>query len=81
LEGGRAHTATQGREKKSEIKAQPQNHQKEPTTTKVDMPNSQIAIFSTHVFEWYVVRCGSKNRHQKDMFSIANIIGGDLCDH
>ena len=35
--------------------------------TKVDVPNSSIAIIWTLVFEWYMVRCRSKNGHQKDM--------------
>ena len=33
------------------------------------MPISNIAIIWTTIFEWCVVRCGSKNGHQKDMFS------------
>ena len=33
---------------------------------KGDMPNSNIAIMWTPIFEWYVVMCGSKNRHPKD---------------
>ena len=33
------------------------------------MPNSNIAIIWTPIPEWYVVRCGSKNGHQKDMCS------------
>ena len=55
------------------------------------MPDSNIAVIWTPVFEW-LIRCGSKNRHQKDMClkeiglqaqnmltilgSIANMIGG-----
>jgi hypothetical protein len=38
--------------------------------TKVDVPNSNIAIIWTHVFHWYIkfiLRCGSKNGHEKDM--------------
>ena len=31
------------------------------------MPNSNIAIILTPIFQWYVVRCGSKNIHQEDM--------------
>ena len=34
---------------------------------KVDVPYSNIAIILTPIFKWYVVRCGSKNRHQKHM--------------
>jgi hypothetical protein len=35
--------------------------------TKVDVPNSNIAMISTPIFEWCVVRCGSKNGNQKEM--------------
>ena len=31
------------------------------------MPKSNIARIWTPIFEWYEGRCGSKNRHQKDM--------------
>ena len=32
----------------------------------VDIPNSNIlALFWTLIFDWYVVRCGSENQHQK----------------
>ena len=31
------------------------------------MPKSNITIILTPIFEWYVVRFGSKNEHQKDM--------------
>ena len=34
---------------------------------KVDVPISNIATIWTPIFEWYAVRCESKNRHQKDM--------------
>ena len=33
----------------------------------VDMPNSITYLDQTPIFEWYLVRCGSKNRYQKDM--------------
>ena len=32
---------------------------------KVDVPNSAAYLNWTPTFEQYVVRCGSKNRHQK----------------
>ena len=35
--------------------------------SKVDMLNSNIAIFRTPIFEWYMFRCGSKNGHQNYM--------------
>ena len=41
------------------------------------MPNSVTYFDGTPVFVWYVVRCGSKNRHQKDMCS--NIL--DTCSN
>ena len=31
------------------------------------MPNSVISVNLTPIFEWYVVRCGSKNGYQEDM--------------
>jgi hypothetical protein len=37
------------------------------TRIKVDVPNSTIALNWAPTFEWYVVRCGSKNEYQKDM--------------
>ena len=37
------------------------------------MPKSSTAIIWTPIFEWSVVRCGSKNWHQKDM--LLNDIG------
>ena len=33
---------------------------------KVDEHDSNTSIIRPFVFEWYVVRCGSKNKHQKD---------------
>ena len=33
----------------------------------VDVPNSNTTLTWTPIFESYVVRCGSKNGHQKDM--------------
>ena len=33
-----------------------------------DLPKSNIAIMWTLIFEWYVVRGGSKNGPQKDMY-------------
>ena len=38
-----------------------------PMVSKVDILTSNIAIFWTPIFEWYVIRCGSKNRHQNYM--------------
>ena len=35
--------------------------------TKVDVPRSATSINRTHLFELFVVRCGSKNGHQKNM--------------
>ena len=32
------------------------------------MFNYVVDLNLTHVFEWYVVRCDSKNGYQKDMF-------------
>ena len=34
----------------------------------VDMPNSVIDLSQTPIFEWYVVRCDSKNGYQKNIF-------------
>jgi hypothetical protein len=34
---------------------------------KVDVPNSNTTIIEIPLFEWYVIRCGSKNGHQKDL--------------
>ena len=34
---------------------------------KVDVPNSVTCPTQKPIFEWYVVWCGSKNGHQKDM--------------
>ena len=34
---------------------------------KVDVPKSHTKILWTPIFEWSVVRCGSKNRHPKDV--------------
>ena len=61
---------------------------------KVDVPKSKTTIIWTPIFEWYVVRCGSKNRHPIHMClkeigpcaqnmliilgSIVNMIGRDL---
>ena len=61
------------------------------------MRNSVTSLNWVSLFEWYVVRRGSKNGHQNDMCleeiglcvqnmstilsSIINIIGGDLYDH
>ena len=62
---------------------------------KVRVANSDTAIIWTPIFEWYVVRCGSKNGHQTDkcfeiglctqnmltiLGSMLNMIG-DLYDH
>ena len=34
----------------------------------VDVPNSVTSLYWTPIFEWYVVRCASKNGYQKNMF-------------
>ena len=34
---------------------------------KVGVPKSKTTIIWTPIFEWYVVRCRSKNWHHKDM--------------
>jgi len=34
---------------------------------KVGMPESNIEIIWIPIFEWHVVRCESKNSHQKNM--------------
>ena len=41
--------------------------------TKVNVPKSNIAIIWTPIFEWYVVRCGSINIHQKYMQGLKEI--------
>ena len=33
---------------------------------KVDVPNSVIFLNCTPIFEWYVIRCGSKNGCHED---------------
>ena len=51
---------------------------------KVVLPNSNRTLIWTPLFEWYVVRCGSKNGHQKNptiLGSIINMINGDQYDH
>ena len=62
----------------------------ESTADEVDVPNSVTDFNPSPAFEWYVVRCGFKNEHNKkgDVFirdwvacskcanSIVNIIGG-----
>jgi hypothetical protein len=35
---------------------------------KVDMPNLVSGLNRTPIFEWYVVRCGSKNGCQRRVF-------------
>ena len=35
---------------------------------KVDVPKSNIAMIWTSMFEWYMDRCESKDRNQKDMY-------------
>ena len=34
---------------------------------KVGVPNANIAMIWTPIFEWHVVSCRSKNGHQKDI--------------
>ena len=34
----------------------------------VDVPKSTTETTWTPLFEWYVVRCGSKNWHQNDLY-------------
>lgn len=36
-------------------------------TIKVDVPNSVKDLYGTSIFQWYVVRRGSKNGYPKDM--------------
>jgi hypothetical protein len=36
-------------------------------TYNVDVPKSNTTIFWTPILEWYVVKCGFKNGHQRDM--------------
>ena len=38
----------------------------------VGMPNSYITMIWAPIFEWYAVKCGSRNRHHKDMYSKEN---------
>ena len=38
--------------------------------SKVDMPNLVTGLNMTSRFEWYVIRCGTKNEYQKDVFWI-----------
>ena len=33
----------------------------------VDVPKLNTIIFWTPILEWHVVKCGSKNGHQRDM--------------
>jgi hypothetical protein len=40
---------------------------KNPPTSLVEVPKSNTTIIWTPLFEWYVVRCGSQNKHQRDM--------------
>ena len=37
-------------------------------TPSIDVPNSITYLNQTPIFEWYVVRCGTKNGYQKDVF-------------
>ena len=41
--------------------------------SKVDRCLSDIAVTWTPIFEWYVVRCGSKNGHQKGIMCFKEI--------
>ena len=34
--------------------------------TKVDVPNVDTYLNRTHVFEWYMAKCVSKNGYEKD---------------
>jgi hypothetical protein len=36
-------------------------------TVKVEVPSSVAYLDQAPIFEWYVVRCGSKNIYHKDM--------------
>ena len=38
------------------------------TREKVNGPDSVTSLNGTPMFQWFVIRCGSKNRHQKDMW-------------
>ena len=35
-------------------------------TPNTNMPNMSTYLTCTPIFEWYTIRCGSKNGHQKD---------------
>ena len=41
--------------------------------SKVDIPDSNTTIIWTRIFEWYVVRCGSKNGYQKGIMCLKEI--------
>ena len=41
--------------------------------SKVDIPDSNTTIIWTPIFEWYVVRCGFKNRYQKGIMCLKEI--------
>ena len=49
---------------------------------KKDVPNLVTYLIRTSIFEWYVVRCGFKNEHQKDvsqeMITILGSIGNNM---
>lgn len=63
----------------------------------VSVPNLVTSDNQTSIFEWYEVRCGSKNGYQKDMYlqgighhaqnmvttlsSVVNMIGGTYNKH
>ena len=37
------------------------------TCNKIDVPDSVIYLSETSIFEWYMVRCDSKNKYQKSV--------------
>ena len=41
--------------------------------TKVNDPNLVTCLHRTPIFEWWAVRCGSKNGHQKDIIFQARL--------
>ena len=39
----------------------------------VNVPNLVTCLNHTPIFQWYVVRCGSKNRYQKGIMCLKEI--------
>jgi hypothetical protein len=44
-----------------------------PTYLQVSVPTFNTTIIWTPLFEWYVVTCGSKGGHQKDIICVKEI--------